>query len=98
MIALVQPGDALADLGDDAGALVAAECGQPDRRGPGRQVIVGVTHAGGMHLDLDFVGDGIAHLDLVDAEARIELPEKCAFGLHPSDLSQPARTRYKTGR
>jgi hypothetical protein len=49
-----------------------------------------------MQPDLDFVCDGIAHVDLVDAEPRIELPEKRAFGLHPSDLSQPTRTRYKT--
>jgi hypothetical protein len=49
-----------------------------------------------MHLDLDFVCDGIAHVDLVDAEPGIELPEKRAFGLHPSDPSQQTGTRYKT--
>ena len=98
VITLGDVGDSLADLGDDTGAFVAAECGQPDRGGSGRQVIVGVAHAGGMQLNLDFVGDGIAQLDLIDAEPRIELPEKRAFGLHPSDLSQPLRTRYKAGR
>jgi hypothetical protein len=38
VVALGDAGDYLADLGDNAGAFVAAECGQPDRRGPGRQV------------------------------------------------------------
>jgi hypothetical protein len=61
--------------------------GSPIGVAPVCQVVVGVAHARGMHLDLDFVCDGIAHVDLVDAEARVELPQKRAFGLHPSDLS-----------
>jgi hypothetical protein len=56
-----------------------------------------VAHAGGMQLNLDFVRDGIADVDLIDSKSRVELPEKRAFGLHPADLSQPPRTRYKTG-
>jgi hypothetical protein len=39
-----------------------------------------VAHAGGMKLDLDFVCDGIAHIDLVDLELRVELPEQRASG------------------
>ena len=69
-------GDVLADLGDDAGALVAAECGQADRGGPGGQVVVGVAHARRVHADLDLVGNRVAHLDLVDFERRVELPQQ----------------------
>jgi hypothetical protein len=36
-----------------------------------------------MQLDLDFVCDGIAQVDLVDAELRIELPQQRALWSSP---------------
>ncbi len=68
VVALVKAGDVLADLGDDARALVPTECGQADRGGSGGQVVVRVAHACGMHADLHLIVDGVADLDLVDPE------------------------------
>ncbi len=68
MVALLDAGHVLADLGDDACALVAAERGQADRGGSGGQVVVRVTHARGVHPQLHLIVDGVADLDLVDPE------------------------------
>ena len=74
MVALLDALHVAADLGDDAGALVTAECGQSDRGGAGGQVVVGVAHARGVHADLYLIVDGVADLDLIDAERRVQLP------------------------
>src|SRR5918998_361850 len=63
VVAFLQAGDVAADLGDDARALVAAECGQGDRGGAGGQVVIGVAHARRVHADLHLVVDGVADLD-----------------------------------
>jgi hypothetical protein len=84
VVALLDAGDVLANLGDDARALVAAERGQADRSGSGGQVVVRVAHACGMHADLHLIVDGLADLDLVDPERGIELPQQSPFGLHES--------------
>ena len=68
MVALCDAGDVLADPGDDARALVAAECRQADRGGSGGQVVVRMAHACGVHADLHLIVDGVADLDLVDPE------------------------------
>jgi hypothetical protein len=81
VVALGKAGDVLADLGDHARTLVAAERGKGDRGGTGGQVVVGVAHARRVHADLDLIGDGIAHVDLVDPERRVELPQQSALGL-----------------
>ena len=76
--------DAGADLGDDAGALVAAEHREARHRdAAGDQVVVGVAHARRFHLDLDLVLDGVADLDLLDRPRLVELPDESAFCLHP---------------
>jgi hypothetical protein len=62
VVALGKAGDVLADLGDHARTLVAAERGKGDRGGTGGQVVVGVAHARRVHADLDLIGDGIAHV------------------------------------
>ena len=82
MVALFDAFDVAADLGDDARALVPAEGRQGDRGGAGGQVIVRVAHAGGMHADLHLVVDGVAEVDLVDPERRVQLPQQSALGLH----------------
>ena len=75
--------DAGADLGDDACALVAAEHREAGHRDvAGHQVVVGMAHARRFHLDLDFVLDGIADLDLLDRPRLVELPDESTFGLH----------------
>ena len=66
MVALLDAGDVLTDLGDDARALVAAECGQADGGGSGGQVVVRVAHACGVYPDLHLIVDRVADLDLVD--------------------------------
>ena len=76
------PCDVAADLGDDARALVTAERGQGDRGGAGGQVVVGVAHARGVYADLHLVVDGVADLDLIDPERRVQLPQQSALGLH----------------
>jgi len=84
VVTLLDAGDVPADLGDDARALVAAECGQADRSGSGGQVVVRVAHACGMHADLHLIVDGVGDLDLVDPERGIEFPQQSPFGLHES--------------
>jgi hypothetical protein len=68
MVALLDAGDVLADLGDDTRALMAAERGKADGGGSGGQVIVRVAHARGVHTELHLIVDGVADLDLVDAK------------------------------
>jgi hypothetical protein len=82
VVALFDARHVLADLGDDAGALVPAERGQADRGGAGGQVVVGVAHACGVYLKLHLVVDGVTQIDLVHLERRVELPQQSAFGLH----------------
>ena len=82
MVTLFDAFDAAADLGDDARTLVPAQGRQADRGGAGGQVIVRVAHTRGMHADLHLVVDGVADLDLIDAERRVQLPQQSALGLH----------------
>ena len=75
--------DSFTDLGDDAGALVAAEHGEAEHRdAAGHQMVVGVAHARRFHLDLDLPLLGVADLDLLDRPRLVELPDECAFCLH----------------
>ena len=62
-----QPADVLADLLDDAGALVAADDRQLERQVAGHQVLVGVAHAGGGDLHQHLTGLGLVEVDLLDA-------------------------------
>lgn len=70
VVAWIEAFDARPDLGDDACALVPAEHREAAHRDAARdQVVVGVTHPRRFHLDLDFVADGVADLDLLDRVA-----------------------------
>ena len=85
-----------ADLGDDAGAFVAAEHREARHRDvAGDEVVVGVAHARRFHLDLDLVLDGITDLDLLDRPWLVEIPDQSAFCLHLScfRLSPYVKTR-----
>ena len=77
-----QPADVLADLLDDAGALVAADDRQLEREVTGQQVLVGVAQAGGGDLHQHLTGLGLVELDLLDAPRRVDLPEDRGLGLH----------------
>ncbi len=75
--------DTRADLGHDARAFVAAEHREARHRDvAGHQVVVGMAHARGFHLNLDLVLDGVTDLDLLDRPRLVELPDESAFGLH----------------
>jgi hypothetical protein len=52
------------------------------RDAAGDQVVVGVAHAGGFHLDLDLIFCRVTDLDLLDRPRLVELPDECAFCLH----------------
>ncbi len=55
MVALLDAGDALADVDHDAGAFVAEDRGeQAFRIGAGQCEFIGVTDAGGLDLDQHF--------------------------------------------
>ena len=66
VVARRDPGDALADLEHDAGALVTADDGRDAGQVAGADVVVGVAHAGGHHLHEDLTGLGRVELDLLD--------------------------------
>ena len=73
----------LTDFSDDAGALVSAQHRESKHRdAAGDQVVVGVAHAGGFHLDLDLIFGGVTDLDLLDRPRLVELPDERAFCLH----------------
>ena len=80
-------------LGDDAGALVAAENRKAGHRDTAsHQVVVGVAHPGRFHLDLDFVLPRVADLDFLDRPRLVELPDQRALCFHerpPSACPDP---------
>jgi hypothetical protein len=95
VVAGLQPRDALADLLDDAGALVAADDGQRERQVAGHQVLVGVAHTRRRHLDEDLALLGRVELDLLDAPILADHPEDGGLRLHtnPPDVDC-CRGRY----
>jgi hypothetical protein len=56
-----------------------------------------VAHAGGMQLDLDFVCDGIAHLDLVDAKPELSSQRSAALVLIRAILGNRSEHVTKQG-
>lgn len=85
--------DALADLGDDAGALVTAEHRiARDGEIAGHQMVIGVAQTGRLQLDGHLAVAGIADLDLVDRPGLVQLPDQGAFSLHPATASVFTRT------
>src|SRR5699024_10931339 len=67
VVTLLDPGDTLPDLGDDAGALVPTDDGVGlELQVAGEQVLVRVAEAGRGQLDLDLTDPGIAQIDLDD--------------------------------
>jgi hypothetical protein len=68
------PGDALADLLDDAGALVAADDRQPDGGVAGSDVVIGVAQAGRHDLDTDLVRLRLVELQVDDFPADMRGP------------------------
>jgi hypothetical protein len=88
VVALLQPGDARADLGDDAGALVAADDRVEGDRGAARdQVFVAVTEARGGQLNGDLALPGVTELDLLDRPLLADTPQDRALGLQPMSSS-----------
>ena len=62
-----QPADALADLLDHAGTLVATDDRQLEREISRHEMLVGVTHPGCGQFDQHFAGLRVVELDLLDA-------------------------------
>jgi hypothetical protein len=74
--------DALADLGDDPGALVTTQH-RIARNGEvtGHQMVVGMAQAGRLQLNGHLTATGIADLDLVDRPRLVQFPDQRTFCL-----------------
>ena len=98
VIALLDRGDARADLGHDAGALVPQYDRQRHAHVAGHDVQVAVTGAVGRHFDLDLPGFGRVDVQILDHEGRIRLVQDRGFhGWVPSSClaapGNPCRNR-----
>ena len=82
MVARLELGDARADLGDDAGALVPENGGQRQRDVLVADRKVGVAHAGGDDLDDHLVGLRLAELDGLERECAVFLTAYRSLDLH----------------
>ena len=83
-----EPADALADLFDDAGALVATDDRQLERQVTGDEVLVGVAHARRGELDQHLARSGGVEFDVLDAPRLVRFPEDCGFRLHTRTVRQ----------
>ena len=71
------------DGGDDPGALVPAEHGEPRRRNAaGHQVVIGVAQAGGLELHRDLTAPRLADLDVLDRPWLVDAPQQRGPGPH----------------
>ena len=83
-IAGAHAGDSLADVLDDAGALVAEHARRIARRiGAARGVEVGVADAAGLDAHEHLARLGACELDVLDDERLAELLEHRGADLHP---------------
>ncbi len=82
MVADREPGDAVADLLDDARPLVPADDGVADRDVAGAQVVVGVAQPRGGELDQDLTGLRLVKVELDDLEVLADVPEHRCSCLH----------------
>ena len=83
MVADLEIGNTLTELFDDARTLVAAEDREARHRdAAGHEVMIGVTHSGCFHPDLDLVRLGITDLDLFDLPRRVQFSQQRTLGLH----------------
>ena len=77
-----EPGDAVADLLDNARALVPADDRVPDRDVAGTQVVVGVAQPRGGELDEDLAGLRPVQVEFHDLEVLANVPEHRCSCLH----------------
>ena len=96
VIAGGQPADPLADLLDDAGALVAADDRQLERQVTGDEVLVRVAHPRGRQLDQHLARAGRVELDLLHAPRRADLPQDRSLRLHRIPLVVDVAARKPT--
>jgi hypothetical protein len=83
VVALLHAGHTRPDIDDDAGALVAEDGREQSFRiRAGQREVVGVTDAGGFHLDQHFGGFRPVELDLRDGERLALLQRDGGTGFH----------------
>ncbi len=82
VVALRDVGDPVADLDDDARALVPADHRHGHLQVAGDQVLVGVTHAARGHLDHHLAMPRAVEVDLLDLPFLVQSPQHGGFRLH----------------